>query len=322
MRRARPLSPGAWGALLGAVAAAWAAVGLREAADLRQALSQRAPIRQPPEGLWAAIKQAVSDGLSHDVTRRAATLAYYSVLSMAPLVLIMIAIVGLAFGDKAAQGMIVGQIQGFIGADKARVIQSMIANSHAGASGTATAVGFIFLLWSASYVVSELQQSLNAIWGVDQAKLGWTATALRQLVSLAFILGMGFLMLVSLFLSTGAAAAGQIVGRAVGLPPFVLEAANALLTLGVITVMFALMLKFLPQITIAWKDVWAGAFFTALLFFVGNIVVGLYLGKAGPSSTYGAAGSFLTILLWVYYCAQLVYFGAEFTHVRAEAAAG
>lgn len=328
LRRARAIpswSRWAWLVLTGT---AWSAVALRESALRHPELfeDENAPPRRfansyepPPKGVVKQLKAAVADGFSHDIPRRGASLAYYSVFSMAPLVLIMIAVVGFFLGDEAAEGAVVGQMQGFLGGDKAKVIQDMVAAAgKPGASAASGIIGVLVLLLGASAVVGELQTSLNAIWGVPADKASGIGNTVRsRLISMAFVLGMGFLLLVSLFMSTGAAAAGKFLGSSIGVPEAVIQGINSLLSLGVITVMFAAMFKFLPKTPIRWKEVWGGAFATAILFTIGNALLGLYLGKAGPASTYGAAGSMLTILLWTYYCAQLLYFGAEFTRVRS-----
>lgn len=303
---------------------AWGAVAMREAALTHPELFDETEggddMRRThrPRGLVQQAKQAVNDGLSHDIPRKGAALAYYSVFSMAPLVLIMIAVVGFFLGDDAARGAVTGQMQGFLGGDKARVIQDMVAAANKpGANTVSGVIGIITLLLGASAVVGELQSSLQAIWGVSQEQSGVMSTVKNRLVSMGFVLGMGFLLLVSLFLSTGAAAAGKYIGGVIGVPEAALQVVNSLLSLGLITVMFAAMFKILPKAGIRWKEVWGGAFATAVMFTIGNAALGLYLGKAGPASTYGAAGSLLTILLWTYYCAQILYFGSEFTRVRS-----
>lgn len=325
LRRARAIpswSRWAWLVLTGT---AWSAVALRETALKHPELFEEIPSDEPyaaaaakPKGLVAQFKQAISDGMTHDIPRRGASLAYYSVFSMAPLVLIMIAVVGFFLGEEAAKGAVVGQMQGVLGSDKASVVQDMVAAANKpGASAASGIIGILVLLLGASAVVGELQSSLKTVWGMREDTAGIGGTIKNRLISMGFVLGMGFLLLVSLFLSTGAAAGGKYIGNAIGVPEAVLHVVNSGLSLGLITVMFAAMFKILPKAGARWKDVWGGSFATALLFTVGNMALGLYLGKAGPASTYGAAGSMLTILLWTYYCAQILFFGAEFTRVRS-----
>lgn len=310
----------AWLVLTGT---AWSAVALREQALKHPELFEAGapgplkPEAAAPKGFVKQMKAAVSEGMSeHDIPRRGASLAYYTVFSMAPLVLIMIAVVGFFLGEEAAKGAVVGQMQGFLGGEKASVIQDMVAAANRpGASAASGIIGVAVLLLGASAVVGELQSSLMTIWGVPQAAAGIGGTIKNRLISMAFVLGMGFLLLVSLFLSTGAAAAGKYLGSALGVPEAALQGLNFGLSLGVITCMFAAMFKFLPKAGASWRQVFPGALATAVMFTVGNTLLGLYLGKAGPSSTYGAAGSLLTILLWTYYCSQILFFGAEYTRV-------
>ena len=273
--------------------------------------------------VWALLKETFSAWLDDRAPRLGAALAYYTVFSLAPLLIIVIAIAGLAFGEAAAQGQIVEQIQGIVGPDGARTLQTMIGNARSRASGIlAAAISIVMLVLTASGLVAELKDSLNTIWDVTPAPGRGVMRILRDYVlSLAIVLGIGFLLLVSLVLSAGLAAIGKFFANL--LPGtiytvYALQAMNLILSLGVISLLFASIFKFLPDAKIAWNDVWIGAAVTSLLFTIGEFLVGLYLGKTSVGSPYGAAGSLVVLLVWVYYSAQILFFGAEFTHVFAK----
>lgn len=253
------------------------------------------------------------------MSRLAASLAYYTLFSMAPLVLIMIAVAGVFFGEHTARALVTAQLRGFLGGDKARALQQMLTGvRHPKAGGAAGIIGIVLLFSGALSVVGELQASLNQIFGVHPVAKTFWITVRRRLVSLGFVLAVGFLTLVSLALSTGVAAAGKYLGDRVGVPPQLIQAANQGIQFVVISILFAAMFRFLPDARTAWRDLGLGAAFTSLLFILGNFGLAFYLGRAGPASAYGAAGSLVGFLLWTYYCAQIVYFGAEFTRSYAD----
>lgn len=268
---------------------------------------------------WHLAKKTFSDWSAARAPRLGAALAYYTALSIAPLLLIVVAIVGLAFGDEAARGQIVGQLQGLIGTEGARAVEDVLQHSRDAESGTLAAViGGFTLLLSAGGVFAQLQDALNAVWGVEpKAGSGWWAIVKSRFLSMAMVLGVGFLLLVSLVLSAGVAAAGDVLAGLGPVGEALAQAAVAVLSLAVVTVLFALIFKILPDAEIAWSDVWVGAFVTAVLFVIGKVAIGLYLGHASIGSTYGAAGSFVVLLVWVYYSAQILLLGAEFTQVWA-----
>ena len=249
-----------------------------------------------------------------------AALAYYTVFSLAPLLIIAIAIAGLVFGHEAAQGQIFDQLRGLLGEASAKSMQDMVQNANAKpATGVvATLIGVMTLLFGASGVFGQLQTSLNAIWDVEpKPGRGILGIIQDRILSFGFILVVGFLLLVSLLLTAAIALVAQWFGGMVPGMETLVQILNSILSLSVITLLFAMIFKFLPDAKIAWHDVWIGAFITAVLFTVGKLALGLYLGKSGVTSSYGAAGSLIALLLWVYYSSQILFFGAEFTQVYA-----
>jgi membrane protein len=265
------------------------------------------------------LKQAAFEWSEDQAPALGAALAYYSVFSLAPLLIISIAIAGLVFGREAAQGQIFDQLRGLLGDASGKAMQDMVQNASAkpATSMVATLIGTVTLLFGASGVFGQLQASLNAIWRVEpKPGRGILGIIQDRILSFGFILAVGFLLLISLILTAAIAFVGQWFGGIVpGIEMFI-QTLNAVLSLAVITLLFAMIFKFLPDARIAWHDVWIGALITSALFTVGTFPLGLYLGKSGVASSYGAAGS-LIVLLWVYYSAQILLFGAEFTQVYA-----
>lgn len=272
-----------------------------------------------PKELLSILKETYSDWSEDNASRLAAALAYYTAFSVAPLLLITIVVAGFVFGREAAQGQIFGQLQGLLGPDAAGVIQTSVANSQSSGAGTLSAViGIATLIWSASGLFSQLQDALNTIWEVrPDPNAGILETVKRRSLSMTMVLGIAFLLLVSLAVSAGLAAVGSLLGNVLPGGTVVWQVINFLLSFALITALFAAMFKVLPDATIAWNDVWIGAAVTSLLFSVGKLLIGLYLGHASIGSTFGAAGSLLVFLVWVYYSAQILLFGAEFTQVYA-----
>jgi membrane protein len=272
------------------------------------------------KSVWDLIRRTGSNWHSVNAPRLGAALAYYTMLSTAPLVVLSIAICGLVFGRQAAQGQILGQIEEFVGYQGGQAIQEILRHAREPSSGyTAAAIGLLVLLWGASGVFGELHDSLNLVWGVETSG----GSGLRGLIkyrffSFAMVLAIGFLLLVSLLLSAGIAAAGKFLDNSLPVPEALLQLGNGLFSLVSITVLFALIYKLVPDVRIEWQDVWIGAAVTALLFSVGKFLIGFYLGKASLASTYGAAGSLVVFIVWVYYSAQIFFFGAEFTRTFAE----
>jgi membrane protein len=236
------------------------------------------------------------------------------------LLVISIAIAGLVFGHEAAQGQILDQLRGLLGEQSGKAIQEMVQKTSAQPStgAVATVVGVITLLIGASSVFGQLQTSLNAVWGVEpKPGRGVMGIIKDRILSFGFILVVGFLLLVSLILTAGLAAIGKWFGGMLPGGEAFAQILNFVLSLAVITCLFAMIFKYLPDAKIAWRDVWVGAFITALLFTIGKFVLGLYLGKSSVASSFGAAGSLIILLLWVYYSSQILFFGAEFTQVYA-----
>ena len=251
--------------------------------------------------------------------RLAAALAYYTAFSIAPLLVIIIAVVGLVFGQEAARGQIVQQIQNEVGRDTAEVIQTMIESANSEAAGiVATVIGLVTVTLGAAGFFGQLQDALNTIWEVKPKPGRGIKDIIRErFLSFTMVLGIGFLLLVSLVISAVLSALHNFV---VGLLPqaqFLTQLLNFVLSFGIVTLLFAMIYKVLPDVDLAWKDVIIGAAITALLFTIGKFLLSLYLGNSGVASSYGVAGSFVVLLLWVYYSAQILLFGAEFTQVYA-----
>jgi len=275
------------------------------------------------KGFLELAKQTFSEWNEDKAPQLAAALAYYTIFSIAPLLIIVIGIAGLVFGQEAVRGQIVGQIQGMVGQQGAELIQTMIQNASRPAAGVlATIIGFVTLLAGAAGVFSQMKSTLNQIWDVPPKQgpggiKGILAAIKQQFISFTMVLGVGFLLLVSLVLSAGLQAAGKFLGDRFGISSGIWEIVNFVVSFGVITLLFAAIYKVLPDLKIAWRDVWIGAAVTALLFTIGKWLIGLYLGHSSTASSYGAAGSLVILLLWIYYSAQILFLGAEFTQVYA-----
>ena len=269
---------------------------------------------------FSILKQTFYEWMDDQAPTLGAALAYYTVFSLAPLLIISISIAGLAFGREAAEGQIFNQLRGLLGDASGQAIQNIVQDASAEPKTglVATVLGFVMLLFGASGVFGQLQTSLNAIWGVQPKPGRGVLGIIRdRILSFGFILVVGFLLLVSLLLTAAISFVGQGFGEMVPGMEALVQLLNVILSLGVITLLFAMMFKFLPDAKIAWRDVWIGAFITALLFSVGKFALGLYLGRSGVASSYGAAGALIVLLLWVYYSSQILFFGAEFTQVYA-----
>ena len=269
--------------------------------------------------LWQLAKEAASEWIYDRASRLGASLAYYTVFSIVPFLVIVIAVIGLVFGHEAAQSTIIAQIGQLVGEQSAAAIKDMIQRANQPSTGLlATAIAIGTLLVGASGVFGQLKDALNAVWGVEPKEgRGVWGFIKDNFLSFVAVLGTGFLLLVSLVLSSALAAFGKWFGGILPLPEAVLEMLNLLLSFVVITGLFALIFKVLPDARIAWQDVWVGAALTAALFTVGKFAIGMYLGKSNVGSAYGAAGSLIVVLVWVYYSAQILLYGAEFTQVYA-----
>lgn len=258
-------------------------------------------------------KTTVQEWLDDKALRLGAALSYYTVFSLAPILVIVIAIAGLAFGNDVARTRITGELQGLLGQESSQAIGEMLQSANKPKEGTiATILGFLALLFGATGVVTQLKDALNTIWEVEEKKEGGGIRGFikDRMMSLAMILAIGFLLLVSLVVSAGLTAISERFGTA-----FVLQILNFIVSIGVITVLFALIFKYLPDAEVKWRNVWIGAFVTAVLFAIGKTVTALYIAESSVASGYGAAGSLVIILIWVYYNSQILFLGAEFTQV-------
>ena len=268
--------------------------------------------------LCFTLKQTFSAWNGHEVPRLGAALSFYMMLSLAPLVILVIAIASVAFGHPAAQDEIIRQVQGIMGAEGAKAVETIIEHGQNPTGVFASVIGAITLLVGASGAFSELQSGLNKIWDVQpKAGSGVASLIKARLFSFGMVLGVGFLLLVSLVISAGLAALGKIFDEILPMPELVMHMIDFVVSFAGISALFALIFKYVPEAKIAWKDVWEGAIVTALLFTIGKSLIGLYLGKAAVGSAYGAAGSLIVVIVWVYYSAMIFFFGAEFVHVRA-----
>lgn len=272
------------------------------------------------QAIWQLFQEAFQEWNEDKASRLAAALAYYTVFSIAPLLIIVIAIAGAVFGEDAARGEIVNQIQGLVGRDGAEFIETAIQNANRPQAGTiASVISVALLLLGATGVFIELQNSLNTIWEVQVKPGRGVKNIFRQrFLSFAMVVCIGFLLLVSLVVSTVLAA---LVNYFSGLLPgldFLWQLLNFAISFIVTTLLFGLIFKVLPDVRITWADVLIGAIITSLLFSIGRFLLGQYLGNSSFGSAYGAAGSVVVILAWVYYTAQILFFGAEFTQVYAK----
>lgn len=272
-----------------------------------------------PSVLWTILKQTASDWIEDKAPQHGAALAFYTLLSIAPLLLISVSIAGMVLGKEAARGGIERQIDDMVGKEGAEAVQDMLANSKKPEHGLlATVVGVATLLFGASGVFGQLQDSMNAVWEVRPKPGGGVMGFIRtRFLSFAMVLGVGFLLLVSLVASATLAGAGDYLKGVVPGWTVLGNVLNIVVSLLVVTLLFAMIFKILPDVRIAWRDVWVGAALTALLFTLGKFLIGLYLGYASVGSTFGAAGSLVVLVIWVYYSAQILFFGAEFTQVYA-----
>ncbi|BCA56041.1 Ribonuclease BN [Nitrospira sp. KM1] len=251
--------------------------------------------------------------------RMGAALAYYTTFAMVPLLLIAIAITGMVFGREASEGMILDHVSQLIGAQSTAAIKDMLRRADQPSSGIlSTILSVGALLVGASGLFGELQDSLNTIWRIPPKEGGGLWGLIRdRFFSFLTVIGSGFLLLVSLILSVAVAALGKWFGHLLPFPEFLLETFNLLLSFSVITFLFALIFKILPDTTLAWRDVWLGAMISAGLFSIGKFAIGMYIGKTEVGSAYGAAGSLVIVLVWVYYSAQILLYGVELTKVYA-----
>lgn len=268
---------------------------------------------------WQLTKDVVDKSLDDKVLRLSAALSYYSVFSLAPLVLIAISVAGAFYGEEAASGLLANTLRSSIGADAADAVQDMVLKTRNPSDNIiASITGVLVLILGATGVFGQLQDALNTVWSVQQKPGQVIRTLLRdRLQGFGMVLGVGFLMLTSLILTTGLQIASDLMARLVPIPSFFWTLLSNAIAFGVVAALFAAIFRFLPDVTIEWRDVRFGAVLTAVLFVLGKIVLAWYLGRAATASVYGSAGSLVLILLWVNYSSLILLLGAEFTEVHA-----
>jgi membrane protein len=270
-------------------------------------------------GAWAIVKETFHDWSEDKGSRLAAALAYYTLLSLAPLLVITVAVVGLFFGEDAARGKLSGELAAVVGGKAAEGIQAVIAQAKSPSSGIiSTVIGVVTLFLGASGVFGELQSALDTIWEVKpKPGRGILGEMKARFLSFTMVLGVAFMLLVSLVLSAVLSAVGSTFSHALPGGEALWQVVNFAFSFAMVTGLFALIFKFIPDAVVKWGDVWLGAAVTAALFTIGKFALGIYLGKATLASSYGAAGSLVALVVWVYYAAQILFFGAEFTQVQA-----
>jgi membrane protein len=278
---------------------------------------------QSPSGVvkrvFRLFRDAGEDWLDDNAPRLAAALAFYTLLSLAPLLVVAVSVAGLVFGDDAARGQIAAQLDGLVGPNGAAAIESVLAGARSTSSSIAgTAIGTFVLFIGASGMFGELQSAMNMIWEVGPRPGRGVRGFLRDhVLSFTAVLGAAFLLLVSLVVSAVLAALGAYFETRLPGGTTLWQVINLVMSFATITAVFALIFKLVPDVTLGWRDVWVGAAVTAVLFVLGKLLIGLYLGRSGVASPYGAAGSVVILVIWVYYSAQILFFGAEFTQVYA-----
>jgi membrane protein len=271
--------------------------------------------------LWSITKQALAGWWNDNVPRLGASLSYYTLFALAPVLIIAIAIAGFFFGPEAVRGEVVGQIRGLMGEEGARAVQAMLEGAaKPSESRVATVVGLFTFFLGATGAFLELQTALNGIWRVKAKEGGkwWKDLLIQRLISFGLVIAVGFLLLVSLLVSAALAALYRYMGTILPGLTELWAGLNVLVSFGVVTLLFGLIYRILPDVNLGWRDVWLGAVVTAGLFTIGKSLIGLYLGTSAVGSSYGAAGSVLVLLIWVYYSAQIVLLGAEFTRAWVE----
>jgi len=289
-------------------------------ADVSQRIPSRTEDKNHCATLWSMLKETVQHWTADNVPTHGAALAYYTVFAIAPLLLISIAVAATVFGNEAASGELFRIVREWTGDSSAAFLQDIVrnGNSHPAAGLLSSIIGGLALFFGASSVFVQLQTSLNVIWRVEaRPGQGIWGVVKNRLVAFGFVLMSGVLLLSSLLVTVGISFAGDFFTGMRGSFEMTIQIANALISVGIVTVLFALIYRFLPEAQIAWRDVWIGALLTAILFTIGKSLVGFYLGRSGVGSVFGAAGSLIVFLVWVFYSAQIIFFGAEFTKVHA-----
>jgi membrane protein len=269
--------------------------------------------------LFRLLRQSVTGFMDDDALSRGAAISFYAVTSIAPVLLIVIAIAGLAFGRMAAEDAIRVQLSGLMGEQTAAMVQSVVASASGQFSGTlATVVGVVMLIVTASGVFGEMQTALNVIWKADPQGSTLSRLVLARVASMSLVAALGFLLMVSLVVSAALSAFGAYVNSVLPFGNVLLAGLNGLISLVLISVLFAAIYKVLPDRQLQWRDVILGAVVTAILFTIGKTLIGWYIGSSAVASSYGAAGALIVLLLWIYYSAQIFLFGAELTKAYTE----
>jgi membrane protein len=268
--------------------------------------------------MWKLAKSTVLAFIEDEALSRGAAIAFYTVTSIAPILLIVVAVAGLVFGREAAQGAITAQLGGLMGQQTADVLQSAVASAGEKSAGVlATIIGIVTLIATASGVFGEMQSALNAIWKVKPEGTTVSRLIRARAASLGLVAALGFLLIVSLVVSAGLTAFGNYLDSILPFGKVILSALNAVVSIALISLLFAAIYKVLPDRRLEWRDVIVGAVVTAILFTIGKSLIGWYIGSSAVASTYGAAGALIILLLWVYYSAQIFLLGAEFTKIYA-----
>lgn len=272
------------------------------------------------KSIWTLVRETLQDWSEDKAPRLAAALSYYTIFSLAPLLVLVIAITGFIIGNNAdIRQQVIAQVQSLVGEEGAGAVETLISNTNQPERGIlATVLGVFTLLLGATGLFGQLQDALNTIWEVEPKKAGGIMEMIKdRFLSFTMVLGVSFLLLVSLVISATLSMVNTYFTNLFGGAGFLAQTINIIVSLGTITLIFALIYKVLPDVTVQWRDVWIGALVTAILFTIGKQLISLYLARSAPTSAYGAAGSLVILLLWVYYSAQILFLGAEFTQVYA-----
>ena len=271
---------------------------------------------------WAAIWiKAAKNWNADGAFAHSAAVSFYTLFSLAPITIIVLGIVGFFFGQEVASRQFTAQVSSLVGKSSAEMIQHTVEEAKPQSHGWAsTVINVVMLIIGATTVFAQLQDALNGIWSVKTKpdRAGWLVLVMQRLISFAMVVTVGFLLLVSLILTTALTSFAQVVEKRISLPAVVLQGAELLISLAVITLLFALMFKILPDVRVRWRDIWRGAFVTAVLFSIGRLVIALYIKYSDVASVYGTAGSLVALLVWVYYSCAILFYGAEFTRALCE----
>ncbi|RZK16483.1 MAG: YihY/virulence factor BrkB family protein [Pedobacter sp.] len=272
------------------------------------------------KGIWGVLKASFTGFGDHKVTKLSGSLAYYTVFSMAPLLVVIISLCGIFLGRDIAEGKVYEQLVGFLGRESAASLQELIKNAYLDDKGTiALIIGIVTLLIGSTTIFGDIQDSINTIWGLKpKPKRGWVKMLQNRFLSFSVIISLGFVLLVSLAVTSVLDAfSDRLQARFADVSFYVFYIINLVVTLSVITLIFGVIFKVLPDAIIKWKDVLAGAVVTAVLFMIGKFAISIYIGQSDVGGTYGATGSLVVVLLWTYYSSIILYFGAEFTKAYA-----